>query len=254
MLSLQSQTVRGVLCTVFLVFGQMVSGQQDDLTGDFGKLSAKERAQIARDEEENAAKDLVFQGLMTEADALFRRQDFDGSLSKYMDARALRPYNVYPKVKIQDLQALIARREEERTRSAGQAEVRDSMDTDLVDRGRTEPSPAPIVLETPSAPPAPARVEPAQLQPSIPHHHHQAPKPPNVPGSRHVVPDLEPAPALAEGERVYKEGRSVVVETVVAEADHTVVYRKVSHPWGEQHYFREGLPISERSYKAALGR
>ena len=63
-----------------------------------------------------------------------------------------------------------------------------------------------------------------------------------------------PALQLEEGERVYNEGRSVVVESIVAEDGHLVVYRKVSHPWGEEHYFREGATITDRAYRTAMGK
>ena len=69
-----------------------------------------------------------------------------------------------------------------------------------------------------------------------------------------IVRAEEHVPHLEEGERVYKEGRSIVVETTVAEDGLLVRYRKVLHPWGEEHYFREGIPIPDRTYRAALGK
>lgn len=241
-----SLAVLGVMLAV------TVSAQPGELTDEFGKLNAKERARIARQEEENAAKDAVFQGLMAEAEERFRTTDFDGALAKYQEARALRPYNVYPKVKIQDLQALIARRD------AGKHQEPVPM--------TTEPSPVTEATLVPPVDEAPV-IRPEVKSGAMP----SAPEPSFEPATVRSVPpidtrteqpvrgqsvvrSMEPGPRLEEGERVYKEGRSVVVETATAEDGRIVLYRKVSHPWGEDHFFRDGLPISDRAYKTALGR
>ncbi len=59
-------------------------------------------------------------------------------------------------------------------------------------------------------------------------------------------------PQLDEGERVYKEGRSVVVEQRIKEDGRLVVYRKVSHPWGQIDHFRDGIAVTGRVYEKAL--
>ncbi|MBX2973388.1 MAG: hypothetical protein KF797_09810 [Flavobacteriales bacterium] len=232
-----------------------VVAQPDELTGEFGKLSAKERARIAKEEEENAAKDPAFQALMAAGEELFRAADFDAALAKYTEARTMRPYNVYPKVKIQDLQALIAKRDEER-RKEPPAPVPADPPLDAVPAPKMEPPPTPPAAEQPK-PPA---VEPATLpEPvSVPPPVRATPEPKSVseapPRRDPVLRDEGTAPQLEEGERVYKEGRSIVVETTVAEDGHLVRYRKVSHPWGEEYYFREGQAIPDRTYRAALGK
>jgi len=232
-----------------LAIPQAVLGQPDQLTDEFSKLGPKERARIAKEEDANAAADAPFQTLMAQAEELFRAKDFDGAMARYKEARMLRPYNVYPKVKIEDLRVLIAKRDAEQASLAPLP---------------TPPEPVPaVVQQAPETPPmkvetspAPMPVEPALEKPTEPLHRPATvvKKPAEKPVERIAQHHAEPEPLLEEGERVYKEGRSIVVETAASEDGRIVTYKKVSHPWGEEHFFREGLTISERAYKAALGR
>lgn len=86
----------------------LCSAQNSSLTKDFAKLSAKERTKLAKQEIENAAKDARFIELMSNAESAFRARDYDEALGIYKEARHRRPLNVNPKVKIEDLEALIA--------------------------------------------------------------------------------------------------------------------------------------------------
>ena len=109
-------------------------------------------------------------------------------------------------------------------------------------------------LSVPSVP-VPANVHPMPertppMLPSATEPHRRAA--PAATRAQAPIQDIEQE--FVEGERVYKEGRSIVVETTVVEDGHLVRYRKVSHPWGEDHYFRAGTAIPDRTYRAALGR
>lgn len=116
--STHNQLVRRYICpmrllpyVLFLVFSTHLVAQ-DGLTAEFANLSAKERTRIAKKEDKEAAQDLVFQDMMQQADVLFKDQQFNEALAVYRQARKRRPYNVHPKVKIQDLQALLKAEEE----------------------------------------------------------------------------------------------------------------------------------------------
>lgn len=242
---------------IVLLFGLVapvcVVAQPDQLTDEFSKLSPKERARIAKEEDANAAADAPFQALMAKAEELFRAKDFDGAMAVFKEARTLRPYNVYPKVKIEDLRVLIAKRDAEQ---ASQAPPPPPPEPVIV---QGSPDPAPVKVE---AEPTPTRVEPEPLRAPAPVKHSEpthrptpvVTKPTEKPVERVAQHDPEPESPLEEGERVYREGRSIVVETAASEDGRIIIYKKVSHPWGEEHFFREGLTISERAYKAALGR
>lgn len=101
-----------------LVFAVLIihsgSFAQEDLslTSEFAQLSAKERSKIAKKENMEAAGDVTFQGMMKEGEDLFQSGEYNAALDVFKNARQRRPYNVHPKVKIQDLQALIAMEEE----------------------------------------------------------------------------------------------------------------------------------------------
>lgn len=258
------------LAFVLLTFGvaTTVGAQEEGLARDFEKLSAKERARIAKEEQEAARVDVGFQAVMGQAEDLFRQLQYEESMAKFKEARLMRPYNVYPKVKIQDLQAMIAKRDAD---AAAAAPVPDPV---IQAEALVEfPAPVeqtPVELVTPAEPgPGPADrlvISDPVREPSaeVP----DASRPTMVEGSvrvlsaRKEVSPIEAIPkvmappteasVLVEGERVYKEGRSVVVERTVQQAGHLVVFRKVTHPWGEVNHFRDGVPVSERAYQQAM--
>jgi hypothetical protein len=215
-------------------------GQEEGLVRDFEKLGAKERARIAKEEQEAASKDIGYQAVMAEAEELFRAQRFEASMAKFKEARALRPYNVYPKVKIQDLEALIAERDAEAALSLPEKveEPKPSVVVPVV------PDPVPVKREV--APPptslVPAKVDPKSVV---------APLPKVV--STPVVQEKQKKDVpLQEGERIYKEGRSIVVERHVELDGRIVVFRKVSHPWGAVDHFRDGGPIPAHAYEEVM--
>ena len=81
---------------------------------------------------------------MKQADAAFRAGRYEDALAAFHEARSIRPYNVYPKVKIQDLQALIKKQDEERV---GQ--------TPVVPPPADPPGPAVVATPSPQETPEP---------------------------------------------------------------------------------------------------
>ena len=255
------------LCAVLCTVGAMA--QPDALARDFEKLSAKERARIAKEEQASSLKDAPYQAVMAEAELLFQRSQYEASLAKFQEARVLRPYNVYPKVKIQDLQALIAERDAEQAVKkaeqpsepmppAVQQQTPTQKDPEQLPSPPT-PGPVPaaerLVIADPPKP-ATSPVLPGTVQPVL------APAVKAEPSMHKTTPvqytpkvEAPPKGMLEQGERVFKEGRSVVVERTVPEDNRLVVYRKVSHPWGEVNCFRDGVAISDRQFdQASVGR
>ncbi len=224
------------------------SAQPEALAKDFEKLSAKERARIAKVEQQEALNDASYQNVMQEAEVLFQQDRYEEALAKFNEARSMRPYNVYPKVKIQDLQALIAKRDAAlRNEEAPPAPVE-------MPNGSLNEQPA--VAATPSDAPVATASEP-QPRPTaerVMPHTRPAPGGSLEPPVRVVKdPEAMPPPRVSEeGERVYKEGRSVVLEKSVAIEGRIVVFRKVSHPWGEVNHFQDGRAISAREYDQAV--
>lgn len=224
----------------FAVVTALVGHAQRDnsLTDDFGHLSAKERARIAKKEQEDAAKDIPYQEVMASAEALFRGHRYDEALTSYQEARRMRPLNVYPKVKIQDLQALIAKREAARADSLADAQLAVVVDAPVPVVRDTGPAKA----EEPERPPTPpVKEEPAVVVPE---------KPRALPAEPGPVEPIEKEPIPSEGmhERTYVEGRAIVLERKLVRNGRIEVYRKVTHPWGQVVHFRDGATISERHW------
>lgn len=221
-------------------------GQADgSLTDEFAKLSAKERARIAKEELEEAARDTRYQAVMEEAEALFRAKDFQGSLEKFKEARELRPYNVYPKVKIQDLQALLKRLEEEAAAMEAPAEQPAVKVEEAV--MESEPTMPESVREAPVVEPRHQVITEVEkpMRPKEPE--------PKVASVQQSTGPLQDAEALEAGERLYREGRATVLERRVAVEGKLIVWRKVTHPWGEVVHFRDGQAIPARTWTEQFG-
>lgn len=104
--------VRKLLIIPVLVFATPLWAQQaDPLSERLEHLSPKERSALAAKETAEAKSDSAYQEVMRQAETAFREARYEDALSAYEEARRTRPYNVYPKVKIQDLQALLRTRD-----------------------------------------------------------------------------------------------------------------------------------------------
>lgn len=258
-----------ILISFVLTAALPLQAQSDSsLTREFERLDAKERARIAKQEQEAALTDTRFQEVMSAAEGLFRQQRYDEALLKYQEARGIRPYNVYPKVKIQDLQALIAKRNAEEAQAQALTQPPDPL---------TVPAPAPPMLLTVATSEAPPEVngassanvaaavettpsEPARAVPKAVAPVSVRPKPaaPRTTSASSPAPASGPSQATeakksgsmdGSQERTYVEGRAIVLERTLVSAGRSEVFRKVTHPWGQIVHFRDGIAISEREWK-----
>lgn len=247
--------MRRALFSLFLILSVVTGWAQGDssLTRDFEHLSAKERARIAKKEQEESAKDPRYQAMMTEAEDLFRKQQYDDALVRYQEARNLRPLNVYPKVKIQDLQALIAKRDAEmmaRTKVQAQPPVPILVPPDTASKAAPPVTMEVVAVKEVAPLPKPdttkAVVRPKQATVVAKE------QPRKVTTTAPVEPVKAAGPDGVE-ERMYMEGRAVVLERKITNHGHIEVFRKVTHPWGQVNYFRDGIAISERVWKETGG-
>lgn len=232
--------VARILLAGFLVSACLPAAAQRDesLTKEFANLSAKERSKLAKQEEADAANDEEYQDLMARAEKDFASGRFDEARTLFQQARERRPLNVYPKVKLEDLEALVAKRAAEEAANAGPVVV--SGQTPIV----PDTVKAPIVLQTTantaSSPPPPQKNKPETKTAPVRTEHRAAPT------------DV-PSPPLQEGEREYMQGNAKVLEIAVTEGKRTVVYKKVKHPWGQLYYFRDGESVGERVWRERFG-
>jgi len=252
------QRITLILASVLIV-GNAYAQQDTSLTKEFAELSAKERNRIAKKEESEAISDVAYQAIMTHAEELFRDKRFEESLEQYKVARNLRPYNVFPKVKIQDLNALLHLRAEQAPAP--------SRSNDGITIEKLERPPEPVII--PEPPPTPIEVpEEKPTQPAIvvekPRVAVKAPTNvpdqetrPNVTVEKEIITpvhadDIEPIP---DGmvENYSKEGRALVCEREVTKEGKKTVYRRVVHPWGEKMYFKDRVAVPERIWVEAFG-
>jgi len=255
----RSKLLSTMLSFAFGVAGVSALAQGDSsLTRDFERLSAKERSRIAQQENADAALDAAFGAVMQEAESLFAQKRYDEALVRYTDARRMRPYNVYPKVKIQDLQALIAKRDAElKTQEPSAIPPETAPEVPAVVE-IPQPAPAPVIGSAPpiALPPPEVTPDPVRVPVEAPTIRVAESRPvhvsPSTPSLR--PPEKDPAPDLENGlhERIYKEGRAVVLERTVVSEGKGVVYKKVTHPWGEVVHFRDGLVVPPRVWSEAF--
>jgi hypothetical protein len=245
-----------VASMLFLAVGSMQAQPpaQESLTEEFPGLTAKERSRIAKKEVEEAAADTAYQATMAAAEDLFRQQRYEEALKAYQQARLKRPYNVYPKVKIHDLEGMIGARNAAAPEPAVEPPA------------PVPPVPAIPVAVVPTASPRP----PVQADPVVPP---KATVPPAKPGPAAVATPSPAAPIKVANtdrllvqkealpvpktdglvERTYKEGNAHVIERTVTEEGRSTVYKRVIHPWGTIYHFRDGKAIDERVWKEAFG-
>lgn len=212
-------------------------GDKGSLTEHFPNMSAKERSRIASKENEEAQKDATYQDVMQRAERSFQEGRYEEAIKQYEEARAMRPYNVYPKVKIEDLRALLAR----------QAPKQDT--TAMVEEHPVDPDPVvPANVVVAVQVPAPEPVK--ELDPVV----EEKPGPLTEPLMERSAPPAVPnAPVKpAEGiiEQRYREGHAFVIERAVTIGGRLVKYKRVYHTYGQTFYFEDGLAVDERVWKA----
>lgn len=239
------RSLSSLVCALFL---GITSWAQPDssLTPEFAGLSAKERARLAKKEVEAAAQDTRFQEVMAEAESYFKQQRYDESIASFRQARSLRPLNVYPKVKIQDLQALIAKRDAAALERKAQEKEEAGQSVDPPEESSAsaviqQEAESQVGTGTPLKQAGQVRTDEAKR------HELVVPRKTASP-----PPDQEVKRPDGMEERSFVEGRAMVLERRVVRGGVESVYRKVSHPWGQVVHFRDGVAISERQWADAF--
>lgn len=240
--------VRIISVMAVLLFGHAIGSYAQDttrsLTQDFPKLSAKERARIAAREAEEARQDQAYQGVMQSGEKAFQEGHYDDALHLFEQARTMRPYNVYPKVKIEDLRALMARQ------AAAPHDPRPPVPV--------EPAGMNTDGQSASLPPPTPTLAPNNPDPDDPGSHAVVPQrdlsalsaTPTEPGPDPAAQPLSLKKVEGVIERRYKDGRAFVIERIVRLEGRTVTYKRVYHPFGQVFFFEDGLSVDERVWKA----
>jgi hypothetical protein len=214
-------------------------GDKGSLTEQFPNMSAKERSRIAAKENEEAQKDATYQDVMQRAERAFQEGRYEEAIKGYEEARAMRPYNVYPKVKIEDLRALLARQ-------TAKQDTASTVEEHPVDPDPVVPVSTNVTATTGPAPepiPAPHPVTEEKPAPAAPEPVVEKAPPPAGDGT-----PAKPADGIIE--QRYREGHAFVIERVVTIDGRLVKYKRVYHPYGQTFYFEDGLAVDERVWKA----
>ena len=223
------------------------TGEKGSLSAEFEKMSPKERARVAREEQAASSSDPAYLAAMAQGETNFRNGDLDAAMVNYEDARRLRPLNVYPKVKIEDLRVLIRKREEELLAAKDSAPDPPRTPEPVVviadERpiGKTEAATIKVVpVEQPASQMA-KRVDPVAK--------------PKTTEIREAGPANTPVQKLPDGstENRYKQGNAEVTQITVTNNGRTTVYKRVAHKWGQVYWFQDGQAIDGRVWVERFG-
>jgi hypothetical protein len=248
---------------------------QGSLTDEFARMNPRERARVAQREQEEARNDTGYQAKMAEGETLFQQSRYEEAMAVFEVARSMRPLNVYPKVKIEDLKVLIRQRDERTAaeqakageavppeQNSAQPEIPASGGT-VGDVGTDEKGPEtigeslpgdttraieraaqPTIVDVRSASrstPKPMRAEAARGQPALRPQPTSEPPPPASPPPDGVV------------ENRYKQGSAQVTEMMVTANGRTTVFKRVAHKYGQVYYFEGGQAIDGRVWRERFG-
>jgi hypothetical protein len=216
-------------------------------------LSAKERFAIAENEKIEAATDVTFQQFMSEGHEYFSNKHYLKAIRSYEKAAEQRPYNVYPKVKISDIElsmkdTLEILREAEKKEQEKPTEVKKPLpEPELVEEKLPESMEETVdrldeweERERRKREAERNREKETPVQPVI------------VDGD---VPQMSMDEYRKELGNSYPNG---VTETVTTEGNKTITtrivvkdgkgdeYKKVEHNWGGIFFFKNGDAVTER--------
>ncbi len=245
--------------TIFFFLGALTVAAQPDLSG----FSAKERAEIARQEQFEAATDRNFLNLMDQAHDLFVRNEYLKSIRKYEEAGALRPMNVYPPVKIRDIELamkdtlkILRQREKEEQSDTSQSSVAEKpqlpnrqkeMD-EFEQKEQERRQKAEDWEESQRRQMAHQRaLKKEQEEESMELSDQDGT---DVPQTSIEEFQLDLAKQYNSGvtQRTYQDGQRSITERIVVKGDKGNEYKRVEHPWGGKFFFKNGTPISEETW------
>jgi len=250
---------RFILFNLILIFSVSISNSvfgQDE----FSQLSTKKRISIAEKEEREAVKDQEFQSLMQTGHEYFKGKHYLKAIHSYEEAQDKRPYNVYPKVIISDIE-LSMKDTLETLRAAEKAEEQSNnlkkvRKQESVDEPKEKPD-ANVESEKERMKKQEEweRRERARLERERElKKEKEAAKPAEVKmaGDVAILSNEDFQKELGEKfpngttEEIYTEGNKTITKRIVVLNNLGNEYKKVVHNWGGVFYFKNGEAVTER--------
>lgn len=225
---------------------------------DFASLSTKERINLAEKEEIEAAGDAAFQQMMQSGHELFKERHYLKAIHAYEKAQDRRPYNVYPKVIIADIE-LSMKDTLQTLRAAEKAQTQTP---------KVQAENNPTKPNTNQAPNPPTETEAQRLEKldqwekeeRARRERERAQQKENNANPTEVVMEgdvaklstvdyqKELASKYPSGitETVTKEGNKNIITRIIVKDNIGNEYKKVIHDWGGVFYFKNGEAVTER--------
>lgn len=237
---LSKYLVVSIICSSTVAMGQ----------DDFANLPSKKRISIAQQEETDAKNDAEFQLMMVTGHDLFKAKHYLKAIHKYEEAQVKRPYNVYPKVIISDIEL----------------SMKDTLETlrkaeELTPNVPPTPSPkeiAPTEMEPKSSAERMQRMdewEEAERLRRQKEREAAKNKPAPINNSNGEVAtlsmedfqkDLGNKYPTGTTEEITTEGNRTTTKRIIVAEGKGNEYKKVVHSWGGVFYFKNGEAVTER--------
>jgi hypothetical protein len=219
---------------------------------DFAQLSAKDRIKVAEQEEIDARRDADFQRIMQSGHEFFKEKHYLKAIHKYEEAQEKRPFNVYPKVIIADIELSM----KDTLAVLRKAEQMESERTVQKEIPKQEVKPEPEVeseaerqrrLEEWERNEREKRAEERERQKEL-----EKPATTVVEGDVPVISQDEFREELGSKypsgitEEITSEGNKTITKRVKVADGKGDEYKRVVHGWGGVFYFKNGDAVTER--------
>ncbi|MFT4660155.1 MAG: hypothetical protein ACI8XB_000413 [Patiriisocius sp.] len=232
----------------------------------YGSSSGKMKAKEAKKEAKAAKNDTAYQSLMDEGHELFSDNQFEEAIEKYETASNKRPINVYPRVKIADVQlAMLNYVEEVEEPEITESEVPEITESEVPETPELKPEEDTTQADRVAAayreeekkiidslPPAPKFDEPQVAEVGL-----AVGNIPAVVVKEEEVPKMtveefseELADSYPDGitEEILNENGKKITRRVVVKNGKGSDYRKVEHRWGGVFYFKNDEAIAAHTW------
>lgn len=224
---------------------------QDDLKN----MSTKEKIRIAETEKIEAATDAEFQQLMSKGHDLFSEKHYLQAIRSYEKAAETRPYNVYPKVKIADIELSMK----------DTLEILRAAEKEEIEKDKIQPQKVDVAEDEEKLPETPKetikrlddweererrKMEAQRKRENAKEEVGQPAQTQSGDVQKMSIEDYrkELAETYPGGitETVSEEGNKVITTRVVVREGRGDEYKKVVHNWGGIFFFKNGDAVTER--------